>query len=98
MKNKEGKPVLGIIEQDIHKLPNGRVMTAFHMQPGLIATPFFTDDPLGVLGWTAGAMRNLPLTKNMSRELEPSWFYRKKDSAIVMIFIDSKALLKNWYL
>lgn len=95
VKNKDGKPVLGIIEQDIHKLPNGRVMTAFHMQPGLIATPFFTDDPLGVLGWTAGVMRNLPSNKNMSRELEPSWFYRKKDSAIVMIYRDQQGTFKK---
>ncbi|SFS39496.1 sialidase family protein [Lutibacter maritimus] len=95
VKNKEGQPVLGIIEQDIHKLPNGRIITAFHMQPGLIVTPFFTDDPLGVLGWTAGTMKNLPSDKNMSRELEPSWFYRKKDSAVVMIFRDQQSTFKK---
>ena len=95
VKNKEGQPVLGIIEQDIHKLPNGRIITAFHMQPGLKVTPFFTDDPLGVLGWTAGTMKNLPSDKNMSRELEPSWFYRKKDSAVVMIFRDQQSTFKK---
>ncbi len=95
LKNKEGKPVLGIIEQDIHKLPNGRIVTAFHMQPGLIVTPFFTDDPLGILGWTAGEMTNFPTNENMSRELEPSWFYRKKDDAIVMIFRDQQSTFKK---
>lgn len=95
VKNKDGQPVLGIIEQDLRKLPNGRIVTAFHTQPGLIATPFFTDDPLGINGWTSGAMKNLPSNKNMSRELEPSWFYRKKDNAIVMIFRDQKSTFKK---
>ncbi len=55
--NQEGKPVLGIIEQDVHALPGGRLLTAFHMQPGLIATPYFTDDPLGISGWKPGKMK-----------------------------------------
>ena len=95
LKNKEGQPVLGIIEQDIHKLPNGRIITAFHMQPGLIITPFYTDDPLGISGWMAGEMKNLPSKKNTSRAIEPSWFYRKKDSAIVMIFRDQQSTFKK---
>ncbi|MBI9041008.1 exo-alpha-sialidase [Lutibacter sp.] len=93
--NKDKQPVLGIIEQDIHKLPNGRIITAFHMQPGLTVTPYFTDDPLGLLGWTAGLMKNLPSKRNMSRELEPSWFYRKKDNGIVMIFRDQESTFKK---
>ena len=56
VKDIHGQPVLGIIEQDVHALPGGRLITAFHMQPGLTATPFYTDDPLGVSGWKAGAM------------------------------------------
>tara|TARA_R110002049_G_scaffold308819_1_gene514216 strand:+ start:18579 stop:19757 length:1179 start_codon:yes stop_codon:yes gene_type:complete len=95
VKNKDGNQVLGIIEQDIHKLPSGRILTAFHMQPGLTVTPFFTDNPLGVLGWTAGKMKNLPSKKNMSRELEPSWFYRKKDSTVVMVFRDQQSTFKK---
>jgi hypothetical protein len=95
VKSNDGKPVLGIIEQDTHKLPNGRIITAFHMHPGLIATPFFTDDPLGISGWTAGKMENLPSEKKMSRALEPSWFYRKRDSAIVMIFRDQESTFKK---
>lgn len=83
-----GRPVAGIIEQDVHALPGGRLITAFHMQPGLRAAPYFTDDPLGVSGWRAGEMKNMPMvSENMSRGIEPAWFYRK-DSAIVMVFRD----------
>lgn len=95
VKNSNNKAVLGIIEQDVHKLSNGRIITAFHMQPGLIVTPFYTDNPLGVSGWTSGKMKNMPSkNKTMSREIEPSWFYRK-DGAIVMIFRDQKSTFKK---
>lgn len=88
VKNSQGQPVPGIIEQDVHALPGGRLITAFHMQPGLIAKPYYTDDPLGISGWKAGEMKNMATTdERMSRELEPSWFFRN-DSAIVMIFRD----------
>lgn len=92
--NHVSNPVLGIIEQDVHALPSGRLLTAFHMQPGLIATPYFTDDPLGISGWTAGSMENLPSKEGMSRELEPAWFYRN-DSAIVMVFRDQSSTFKK---
>ena len=90
-----GKPVSGIIEQDVHALKSGRLITAFHMQPGLIVTPFYTDDPLGISGWKAGEMKNMPsINKEISREIEPGWFYRK-DSAIVMIFRDQGNTFKK---
>jgi hypothetical protein len=93
--NNKGQRVLGIIEQDVHTLPSGRLITAFHMQPGLIAKPFYTDDSLGVSGWTAGKMENMPTNnKSISREIEPSWFYRK-DGAVVMIFRDQKSSFKK---
>jgi hypothetical protein len=95
VENGNSKPVLGIIEQDVHALPNGRLLTAYHMQPGLIATPFYTDDPLGISGWTAGKMNNMPSqNEHMSREIEPSWFYRK-DGAVVMIFRDQNSSFKK---
>ena len=87
-------PLRGIIEQDVKALPGGRIITAFHMQPGLIATPYFTDDPAGISGWTKGEIKNLPSDKNISRELEPSWFYQK-NGAIVMIFRDQKGSHKK---
>ncbi|GGK23111.1 hypothetical protein GCM10007962_16670 [Yeosuana aromativorans] len=90
-----GQPVLGIIEQDVHALPNGRLITAFHMQPGLMVTPYFTDNPLGISGWKAGKMDHLTSNnKSMSRELEPSWFYRK-DGAVIMVFRDQNSTFKK---
>lgn len=89
------KPVLGIIEQDLHSLPNGRIITAFHMQPGLNVKPFYTDDPLGITGWNSGKMENLPAKDaSISRELEPSWFYRK-DGAIIKVFRDQNGTFKK---
>ncbi|WP_433519673.1 sialidase family protein [Nonomuraea sp. CA-143628] len=83
----DGQPVNGIIEQDVKALPGGRVLTAFHMQPGLFVKPYYTDDPLGVSGWKQGDFTNQPNTPEMSRELEPSW-YRRPDGSIVMVFRD----------
>lgn len=92
----DGAPVDGVIEQDPHRI-GGRVMTGFHMQPGMIATPFFTDDPLGVSGWTAGRMENLPRDtatavvaheRRLSREIEPSLFQR--GDCAVMVFRDEE--------
>jgi hypothetical protein len=83
----DGKPVDGVIEQDSHALPDGRIVTAFHRQPGLIATPFYTDDHTGRGGWTRGVMANLPHEGLESRELEPAWF-RRTDGCLVMVFRD----------
>nr|MDA3852970.1 exo-alpha-sialidase [Bacteroidales bacterium] len=88
-----GNIFLGIIEQDLKKF-NNRIITAFHMQPGIIATPCYTFDSLGIRGWHKGHMENLPSTKKSSRELEPSWFYRS-DSAIVMIFRDQASSFRK---
>ena len=84
----DGRPVPGIIEQDTRAIPDGRLVTTFHVEPGLTATPFYTDDPLGMTGWTAGLMENLPHDGDVSRELEPSWFWRRKSHEIVMLFRD----------
>ena len=89
-----GEFVNGIIEQDIHSLPDGRIITAVHEQPGLIVSPYYTDDPLGISGWTKGEMQNLPYEGFISRELEPSWFYQS-DGAVVMIFRDQQNSFKK---
>lgn len=81
-----GFPVTGIIEQDPHRY-DGRLHTAFHVQPGLVAQPHHTDDPLGVRGWTRGRMTNLPTNRPMSREIESSLFQR--DHELVMVFRDT---------
>lgn len=83
----DGTPVPGVIEQDPHLMPTGRIIGAFHTSPGLVATPYYTDDPLAISGWTRGKMENLPSDSPASRELEPSLFVRP-DGAVVMIFRD----------
>lgn len=85
--DRQGKPLLGVIEQDLRALPNGRILTALHAQPGLIARPLYTDDPSGLTGWTEGRMENLPHQPGMSRELEPSWFLNARREP-VMVFRD----------
>ncbi len=94
VKTADGQPLAGIIEQDMHALPGGRVLTAVHRQPDLVATPFYTDDPLGLTGWRAGRMQNLPFSGNTGRAIEPAWFCRK-DGAIVMIFRDQQNTFKK---
>jgi hypothetical protein len=91
----DGRPVEGVIEQDPHRI-DARVMTAFHLRPGMIAKPFFTYDPLGISGWTEGRMTSLPRDtanaaapheRRLSREIEPSLF-RRADGCAVMVFRD----------
>lgn len=89
----DGKPVEGIIEQDPHVLPDGRILTAFHTRPGMIVAPFFTDDPLGVTGWQRGRMENLPYDGKASREIEPSLFLR--DHCAVMVFRDQESSFRQ---
>lgn len=88
-----GTPLAGVIEQDIRPLANGRLITAVHVQPGLIAKPYYTDDPSGISGWQPGAMANLKHKPGISRELEPSWFQRA-DGALVMTFRDQASSFK----
>lgn len=80
------KPVEGIIEQDPHPLPGGRLITAFHTRPGMIVAPYYSDDALGIRGWTRGTIQLLPNDGKVSRELEPSLFLRA--SCAVMVFRD----------
>lgn len=90
---RDGRPVEGIIEQDPHRLSDGRIVTAFHTRPGMIVAPYYTDDPLGVHGWVRGRMPNLPHDGRVSRELEPSLFTRGK--CIVMVFRDQQSSFRQ---
>ncbi|TNE65931.1 MAG: hypothetical protein EP335_04505 [Alphaproteobacteria bacterium] len=90
----DGRPVDGVVEQDMRALPGGRIVGAFHLAPGLVATPFYTDDPLGTRGWVAGRMTNLPHQGEVSRELEPSWFLRP-DGILVMLFRDQDSSFRT---
>ncbi|MDO6747785.1 exo-alpha-sialidase [Gilvimarinus sp. 1_MG-2023] len=81
-----GEPLAGAIEPGIGALRDGRLLTALHQPPGLVAKPYFTDDATGRTGWQAGEMLNAPSRDNLSRELEPSWFSRGNEQ--VMVFRD----------
>lgn len=93
----DGQPVQGIIEQDPHSLPDGRLVTAFHLRPGMIVAPHYTDDPRGIAGWTRAAMDNLPHEGRVSRELEPSLFLRRNAGrdCLVMVFRDQASSFRQ---
>lgn len=88
-----GAPLAGVIEQDIRPLSDGRLITAVHVQPGLLAKPYYSDDPSGVSGWRQGVMHNLAHKPGISRELEPSWFQRS-NGELVMTFRDQASSFK----
>ncbi len=92
--NNQKQPVSGIFEQDPRALPDGRIINAVHEQPGLIVTPYFSEDPQGITGWTRGTMKNLPYAGSVSREIEPSWFYQSNEN-IVMIFRDQASSFRK---
>jgi hypothetical protein len=85
-----GRPIAGIFEQDPKALPGGRIIGAFHALPGLIAAPWYTDDPSGVTGWIRASMPDLPHAGDTGRAIEPSWFLRG-DGAVVMVFRDQQS-------
>lgn len=89
----DGTPVEGVIEQDPHAVTGGRIVTAFHLRPGMIVTPFYTDDRLGVRGWMRGEMQNLPHAGTVSREIEPSLFVQQ--SCLVMVFRDQDSSFRQ---
>lgn len=89
-----GDTLNGIFEQDPHALPDGRIVSAAHFQTGLVVSPIFTDDPLGITGWTKANFSNLSVSGNVSRELEPSWFLRGTDT-LVMVFRDQNSTYKK---
>ena len=90
---KDGVPIEGIIEQDPHALASGRIVTAFHLQPGMRVAPFYTDDALGIRGWIRGTFVNLPYAGRESRELEPGWFAR--GDCLVMVFRDQASTYRQ---
>jgi len=91
---RDGLPLEGVIEQDIHEY-DGRLHTAFHVPPGLIAKPYYTDDRLGLTGWTEGVIQNLGFKPPTSRELEPSIFRRAGDGRLVMVFRDQASTYRQ---
>lgn len=86
LKMAEGTDVSGIIEQDLHTIPSGRILTTLHRYPGLIATPMYTDNPSGTGGWQLGELPHLPFEGKTSREIEPAWF--STNNQLTMVFRD----------
>ena len=83
----DGRPLVGVLEQDPHRFGN-RIVGAVHFQPGLQVCPIFTDSLDGVNGWQKATFEATP-SKMQTRELEPSVFQRK-DGALVMVFRDQE--------
>ncbi|MBO7325611.1 MAG: exo-alpha-sialidase [Bacteroidales bacterium] len=85
----DGSRLNGIFEQDPHVLPDGRIVNAAHMQPGLHITPLYTDDASGLRGWKRG---EFAYTDNgaQSVEMEPSLF-QQANGDLVMIFRDQNS-------
>lgn len=90
----DGTPIKGVFEQDPHALPDGRIVGAAHFQPGLIVSPIFTDDSLGIKGWKRAKFFNNSVKNNVSREIEPSWFLQENNN-LVMIFRDQNSTFFN---
>ena len=90
----KGTPLNGVFEQDPHALPDGRIVGAAHFQPGLIASPIYTDDPLGIRGWKRPKFSNNSVKNNVSREIEPSWFLQGNNN-LVMVFRDQSSSYYN---
>ena len=86
---KDGKPMAGIIEQDSHEYDN-RLYNAAHFQPGLLASPIYTDDLSGRTGWVKPNYTNMEHSGTSSREMEPSLF-KNSDGHIVMTFRDQNS-------
>ena len=90
VKMANGNDLNGIFEQDPHALPNGRIINSAHFQPGLTLSPIYTDDPSGVRDWVRPSFTNMSYTGDVTREIEPSWFYQN-DGKAVMIFRDQNS-------
>lgn len=89
VKMADGSDLSGIFEQDPHRLPSGRILSAAHFTPGLKLCPIYTDDPSGVRGWKKGVF---PYQDNgaQSREMEPSFFLKPGGDTVVMVMRDNK--------
>lgn len=89
----DGTPLDGILEQDPHRLPDGRLVGAAHFRPGLKARPIYTDDPSGRSGWHIGQIE-MEDRGTQSRGIEPS-LYLRPDGAIVMLFRDQASTFRK---
>lgn len=89
----DGTQLNGILEQDIHTLPDGRLVDAAHFSPGLKARPIYSDDPSGRSGWHVGRIE-MEDRGNQSRGIEPS-LYLRPDGTLVMFFRDQASSFRK---
>lgn len=89
----DGQPMAGVLEQDPYTLPDGRLVGASHLMPGLHICPVYTDDPTGHHGWQRADFESEDAGKQ-SRELEPSQ-YVQPNGTIVMLFRDQKSTFRK---
>ena len=89
----DGLPMEGVLEQDPYTLPDGRIIGASHLMPGLHICPVYTDDALGHDGWHIADFKSED-TGKQSREIEPSQ-YVQSDGTIVMLFRDQKSSFRK---
>ena len=82
----DGQPMAGVLEQDPYTLPDGRLVGASHLMPGLHICPVYTDDPTGHHGWQRADFESEDAGKQ-SRELEPS----------LCCFATRRTLSVNWH-
>jgi hypothetical protein len=94
VKMSDGTDMAGIIEQDPHALPDGRILCAAHFQPGLLVNPIYTDDSSGIRGWKKGKFTSLSTSSTSTQEMEPSW-YRRADGVAVMMFRDQNSSFRK---
>lgn len=81
------EPVRGRVEPAMGALACGRILSAVQSPPGMMLKPYFTNDPLGIGGWRAGQMVDLPAAGAAGGALTSSW-YQRADESVVMMFGD----------
>ena len=90
----DGTPLCGVMEQDPKSLADGRIVSAVHLQPGLLVNPIYTDHHNGYTGWKIAKYSNYAIHNAVSQEIEPSWF-QQKDGTLVMVFRDQGSSFKK---
>lgn len=89
----DGSAMAAVIEQDFRPLASGRLLSAAHFQPGLLAIPIHTTDPTGRTGWQR-AVYPFETYKDQSRGIEPS-FFQQADGTLVMTLRDQTSTFRK---
>ena len=90
----DGKPVAGIIEQDPHVLPGGRLVTAFHTRPGTRSSRRSSR----TIRWASaagGAADAEPSARGKRRAASSSPALFLRGSCVVMVFRDQASSFRQ---